>query len=240
MKVFGIRCTVKNNMQLLYEDDSVIIMADIDNESPNAILSFSSIFGVLKKERPEFVGILNQIDYPATKIFIMDKRISWGNAINWKTVKEKIGFLLEDKTNISSLGVSMGAFLAIYVSTLFDIKRVLAFKPQYSVDNKLFVDPRILIDPNISITIPSLDGCFNNDTNYFIFESTNEEDMAHFKYIPNKENVYKYIIWGTETMTPMRKISNELPDIIYSALTDNKDNVDKIFLDYEQQHAQNI
>lgn len=227
-------------MQLIYEDDSVTIVADINNDSNNAILCFSSIFGVLKKERPEFVGVLNEIDYPATKIFIMDKKISWGNAIDWELVKKKISILLENKTNISTLGVSMGAFLAIYMSTLFDVKRVLAFKPQYSVDNKIFFDPRISINPNIPITMPSLDGCFNETTEYFVFESTNEEDMQHFKYIPIQDNIHRYVIWGTEVMTPMRKIAKELPDIIYNGLNDNKEAVDKIFIEIDHSNAQNL
>ena len=134
--------------------------------------------------------------------------------------------------------ISIGAINFLFSWTYIKIY-LFNFKTK-NVDNKIFFDPRISINPNIPITMPSLDGCFNETTEYFVFESTNEEDMQHFKYIPIQDNIHRYVIWGTEVMTPMRKIAKELPDIIYNGLNDNKEAVDKIFIEIDHSNAQNL
>ena len=76
-------------------------------------------------------------------LFIKDITRSWFNHIDVKYIKS---FL---KNNNYAIGFSMGAFNAIIFSTLYPIKKLIAFSPQFSIDPKISKDDSFLILPHI-------------------------------------------------------------------------------------------
>ncbi|MFK8036075.1 MAG: hypothetical protein AB8B94_18220 [Hyphomicrobiales bacterium] len=74
-----------------------------------------------------------------SQVFIIDKRRSWGNRIDWERLQDIILQFCGEQ-NIVCIGNSMGGFLAILGSRYLNASHVAAFAPQWSVDPRLVPD----------------------------------------------------------------------------------------------------
>jgi len=104
------------------------------------VISFASI-GNRREEMPpdEFVGTITS-DTSRHGVFVSDIRRSW---MNDKEYRDAISGTLPDLIKrlgahkVTAIGLSIGAFSALVAHRLFQVDAVLAFSPQYSVDDSI-------------------------------------------------------------------------------------------------------
>lgn len=200
-------------MDLLYEDDSLKI--SIKNRySKNVFLCFSGagmMIANIEIQKEEFAKSTKN----STSIFIVDKTRSWGN-FDWYHLKSIIDSYLINKT-IYSLGNSMGGFCAILASKYFDINKVIAFVPQWSVNKSIvpFENRWEHYTDNIIIwNHLSLEGSFNNRSIYHVIFGNRGDDMKHAKLFPDKHNVILHFFEGNHYVVQSLKDKGYLYSII--------------------------
>ncbi len=179
----------------IYEDENLKISA-VMREGDRCILTFTGVgmnHGGVDVQSEEF----KKIDKSAgSQFFIIDKNRSWGNMIDFDLIKEKLDPHIQGK-RCSSLGLSMGGFLAIVATKYFNIDCCVAFCPQWSVHPD--------VPPNefrwVAYTsrvkdwkVRSLDGYFNDTCIYNTFFSGIEEELAHLLQFPKAPNIHHYIV----------------------------------------------
>ena len=133
----------------------------------------------------------------ATAIFIIDKTRSWGN-IDWELLSKVISPYLVNK-RVFTIGNSMGGFYAILASRHFLIDKVISFVPQYSVhksivprENRWSMYTKRIRDWKYI----SLEGSFNDKTEYHIFFGNDQSDAVHKKLFPKQENIIMHVYAG--------------------------------------------
>ena len=122
---------MKNMQKLTLVDDEFLRIIVVPNTGDTATLCFSGVghsFGGIDVQSPEFYKCSDR----ATSIFIIDKKRSWGNKIDFNFAIDTIKPFIEGKV-VNSIGNSMGGFLSILVTRFIDVSAVIAFSPQYSV-----------------------------------------------------------------------------------------------------------
>ena len=106
------------------------------NNKKITVISFSSIGRGRKYiQQNEFFNLTKKYNV----MFVKDITRSWFNYIDIKYIKS---FL--KKNNNYAIGHSMGAFNAIIFSSLYPIKKVVAFSPQFSIHPKISEDNTFL------------------------------------------------------------------------------------------------
>lgn len=113
-------------------DDDVMTVLHIPGRKDECIVSFTGVghaLGGIDLQNPEFA----RSDSDETKIFIIDKQRSWGNNLDWRRVKNLV-YNLAPSAQITTLGNSMGGFLAILSAPILEASQAIAFAPQWSID----------------------------------------------------------------------------------------------------------
>jgi hypothetical protein len=179
----------------IYEDNNLKI-SEKQGESKNIFLCFSSVgmaMGGIDIQQEEF----NKATDGATAIFIIDKTRSWGN-IDWELLSKVISPYLVNK-RVFTIGNSMGGFYAILASRHFLIDKVISFVPQYSVhksivprENRWSMYTKRIRDWKYI----SLEGSFNDKTEYHIFFGNDQSDAVHKKLFPKQENIIMHVYAG--------------------------------------------
>ena len=108
-------------------------------------LSFSSIGqGTKYIQNEEFFKLTKKYNV----FFIRDITRSWFNNVDIKLIKKNL-----NKTKVDyAIGFSMGGFNAIIFSTLHNVRKVIAFSPQFSIHPKISVDKTFLNKKLINLT----------------------------------------------------------------------------------------
>jgi len=200
-------------MDLLYEDNNIKIAIKRRN-SDNVFLCFSGagmMIANIEIQKEEFAKSTNN----STSIFIIDKTRSWGN-FDWDNLKLIIDPYIKDKT-IYSLGNSMGGFSAIVASNYFNVSKVIAFAPQWSVNKSIVPFESRWQEHTDKIVIwrhLSLDGCFSNNSIYHIVFGNFGEDMKHSTLFPNQDNVILHFFEGDHYVVQSLKEKGYLYSII--------------------------
>jgi hypothetical protein len=179
-------------MITIADDETVRIV--IDGKESNAVtLVFSSLgrpnLG-LEGQGPEFAPLRAT----ATTIFIMDRRRSWGNDLDFERLTSVIAPHTRGKT-VNTLGASMGGFLAILMSRFIAVGSAVAFVPQYTIDEAgLVLRPRSIpyVRRIARLRYPSLAGAFGPSTAYFAFFGDCPIDRQHFDRFPRAANVANF------------------------------------------------
>lgn len=204
---------IEPEMDLLYEDEKLKISITY-RKSENVFLCFSGAgkkIANIEIQKEEFAKSTKN----STSIFIIDKNRSWGN-FDWNFVKSIIDKYLINK-NVYSLGNSMGGFSAILASQYFDIKKVIAFVPQWSVNKSIapFENRWNQYTENITIwNHLSLEGCFNDKSVYHIIFGNQGEDLNHARLFPNKNNLILHFFEGNHYVVQSLKDCGYLYSII--------------------------
>lgn len=144
----------------------------------------------------EFIGTASK---DGKAIFLIDKTNSFGNSLDWDTIVSIISEHCENKT-VRIVGFCMGGFLAVVLSKFIKTDSVVAITPQYSASNE-YLPPEdydgdrfmwfreLYTDRIKEFVIPSLDGYFQDETMYYIFNSNFNLDQWQIKYFPKQDNI---------------------------------------------------
>ena len=171
------------------------------------IISFSSIGrGRKYVQQNEFFNLTKKYNV----MFVKDITRSWLNNIDINYIKSSL-----KNNNNYAIGHSMGAFNAITYSTLYPIKKVIAFSPQFSIHPKISNDNTFL---NFAASITEWKYKklkFSNKTNYLIIFGDSEKEKYHMSMIPKRKNIKLMIIKNCDHNTaPHLKKLNKLYKII--------------------------
>ena len=164
----------------------------INNNKKITILSFSSIGRGRKYiQKNEFYHLSNKYNV----LFIKDITRSWFNNIDVKYIKS---FL---KKNNYAIGFSMGAFNAIIFSSIFPIKKVIAFSPQFSIYPEISNDESFL---NFAAQISDWKYKklkFSNKTKYLLIFGDSEKEKYHMSKMPKGRNIKIMVIKNCDHRT---------------------------------------
>ena len=171
------------------------------------VLSFSSIGGGIKHiQTEEFFNLTKKYNV----LFIRDITRSWFNNVDIKLIKKNI-----TKKNCYAIGHSMGAFNAIIFSTLYKIRKVIAFSPQFSIHPDITKDTTFR---NYAARIkewryPKLK--FTKNTNYLLIFGDDVKEKYHASLIPKRKNIKVIFIKNCDHNTAKKlKIQNKLYKLI--------------------------
>jgi len=115
-------------------------------------------------------------------IFIMDKKSSWGNRLDWKSISEIVNNIIKDKESYS-IGVSMGGTNSVLSAQYLNTRYVVAFNPQFSIH------PRVVRDSEYAPYAtrikkwihPTINDCLSiHGKKYYLFVSTNDVNDVRF------------------------------------------------------------
>jgi len=171
--------------------------------------AFSSIGqGTKYIQNEEFFNLTKKYNV----FFIRDITRSWFNNVDIKLIKNNL-----NKTKIDfAIGYSMGGFNAIIFSTLHNVKKVLAFSPQFSIHPKISKDKTFL---NYASRIkewkyPQLK--FSKNTDYFLIFGDSFLEKYHASLVPKKKNIKIIFIKNSdhETLKKLKK-TGKMYKLIY-------------------------
>ena len=164
----------------------------VNNNKKITILSFSSIGRGRKYiQKNEFSHLANKYNV----LFIKDITRSWFNNIDINYIKS---FL---KNNNYAIGFSMGAFNAIIFSSIFPIKKLIAFSPQFSIYPEISKDESFL---NFAAQIDNWKYKklkFSNKTKYLLIFGDTEKERYHMSKMPKGKNIKIMVIKNCDHRT---------------------------------------
>jgi hypothetical protein len=167
---------IKNKIKL-YEDDNLLISFLNNSNSNNNILIIFSYRNEDKDKEP----ISYYLKKDANIIYIVDKKNSWSNNINFNKIKEKIQYIIKNK-KIFLVGASMGGFNAILFSNYIDAEKCIAFVPQISINKNLAPDVFIEYQKDIEkinkIDVDTV--TFNSKTKYVLFFGNDKQEKNSY------------------------------------------------------------
>tara|TARA_B100001250_G_scaffold374716_1_gene361745 strand:- start:259 stop:900 length:642 start_codon:yes stop_codon:yes gene_type:complete len=177
-----------------------------NNNEKTTVLSFSSIGrGRKYVQQNEFFYLTKKYNV----LFIKDITRSWFNNIDIKYIKS---FL---KKNNYAIGFSMGAFNAIIFSTLYPIKKLIAFSPQFSIHPKISEDDTFL---NFAAKIKKWKYNklkFSKNTKYLLIFGDNNKEKYHMSMIPKQKNIKIIVLKNCDHNTALHlKKKGDLEKII--------------------------
>ena len=177
-----------------------------NNNKKTTVLSFSSIGrGRRYIQQNEFFYLTKKYNV----LFIKDITRSWFNNIDIKYIKS---FL---KKNNYAIGFSMGAFNAIIFSTLYPIKKLIAFSPQFSIHPKISEDDSFL---NFAAQIKKWKYNklkFSKNTKYLLIFGDNNKEKYHMSMIPKQKNIKIIILKNCDHNTALHlKKKGDLEKVI--------------------------
>ena len=184
-----------------------------NNNEKTTVLSFSSIGRGRKYiQQNEFFYLTKKYNV----LFIKDITRSWFNNIDIKYIKS---FL---KKNNYAIGFSMGAFNAIIFSTLYPIKKLIAFSPQFSIHPKISEDDTFL---NFAAKIKKWKYNklkFSKNTKYLLIFGDNNKEKYHRSMIPKQKNIKIIVLKNCDHNTALHlKKKGDLEKIINKFFNDN-------------------
>ena len=145
------------------------------------VLSFSSIgSGARFAQNEEFFNLIKKYNV----LFVRDITRSWFNNVDVKLIKKNIA-----KKDCYAIGHSMGAFNAIIFSTLYDVEKVIAFSPQFSIHPNITKDTTFR---NYALRIkewryPKLE--FSKNTDYLLIFGDDAKEKYHASLMPKQKNI---------------------------------------------------
>ena len=173
------------------------------------VLSFSSIgSGTRYIQDEEFFNLTKKYNV----LFVRDVTRSWFNNIDVKLIKKNV-----TRKYCYAIGHSMGGFNAIIFSTLYNLKKVIAFSPQFSIHPNITKDTTFR---NHALRIkdwkyPKLK--FSKNTDYLLVFGDDDKEKYHASLIPKQKNIKIIVIKNCDHNTAKKlKAQKKLYKIINS------------------------
>lgn len=185
-------------MIVLFEDEVLKISSRLNDPVPDGrstILSFTGVghgMGGVDIQKAEFYGAGKGFD---NSVFITDKTRSWGNLLDFDEISERIAPFIT-QVDVFGIGNSMGGFLSVAMSKHIQMKAVVSFVPQFSVDPKVvpwehrWADYRAAIE---HYRISDLSHSFDDTTQYFVLSGGSGLDRRHAKMFPVRKNIHHWM-----------------------------------------------
>lgn len=174
----------RNDYRVAYENESMAILYTLGKKD-KCIVSFTGVghaLGGIDLQTPEF----SRSEMDGTKVFVIDKYRSWGNSLDWISLKKCICDLAEGG-EVITLGNSMGGFLALLSAKPLAASRALAFVPQWSVDSKIMPEERRWNEYRKNISVfknPDLSNAFDCKSEFTVIFGDNSMDAYHMEKFP--------------------------------------------------------
>ncbi len=203
----------------IYEDKFVRITY-LERESDFVTLCFSGIglgLGVIDLQDEEFIGSSSRI---GSSVFVFDLTRSWGNCLDFVHIERALRPILAGR-HISSLGNSMGEFLAVVATGFFDIKTCVAFVAQFSVKSSVLPAEQRWMNYRehiYSFKFESLAPFFNNTTRYYMLNSSEAVEERHWSKFPSKSNVTNIVFDCNHNLATSLKSKGMLNEVIMCCL----------------------
>lgn len=163
-------------MQTLFNSKTTNI-SFIDRETDIVFVCFNSL-GMNDQKTLDFYSLSKTFSV----IFIMDKKNSWGNKLDWNSISNIVNSIIKDKTSYS-IGVSMGGTNSILSANYLNTDYVIAFNPQFSIHPEIVPDSEYRpyaekIDKWIHYSIKK---CLKiKNKTYYLFVSTHDVNDTLF------------------------------------------------------------
>ena len=173
-------------------DTDALKISIVENESDSVTLCFTGIgnaVGGIDIQSEEFF----RSSHRSTALFIIDKHRSWGNSVDFSTIKTVVDDLGPSKT-VNAIGNSMGGFLAILATRFMAIDHCIAIVPQFSVDRRIVPGEHrwdAYVDRIGDWRYPHLGDAFNDSTLYYILAGVGGADDRHLRRFAPAQNVHK-------------------------------------------------
>jgi len=164
-------------------DDDVMTVLHIPGRKDECIVSFTGVghaLGGVDLQNPEFARSSSD----ETKIFIIDKERSWGNNIDWEKLKSLVDSLAPN-AQITTLGNSMGGFLAILSAPILGAIQTVAFVPQWSIDPATVPEESRWLEYRQKIKkihYPDLSEAVRSKSKIYTFFGINGKDKVHINF----------------------------------------------------------
>ena len=179
----------------IFENDAIAVLS-IAGQQNECIISFTGVghsLGGIDLQSPEFA----RSDGDETKVFVIDKQRSWGNNINWDQLDEILDPVIRG-TQITTLGNSMGGFLAILSARRLGADRAISFVPQWSIDPEIVPNEHRWTNyrKNIqSVKYKDLSSAFDTPTKFSVFFGRDQQDATHLQFFPTqKDNLDLFVL----------------------------------------------
>ena len=217
-------------IETLYQDDDFAVSRMGDPDARRVVLCFAGIgagkmgqgkfaMALGGMQPAEFVGSSRLED--SVVLHIADIRRSWFNGFPHHRLLGVLHPLVAGKP-IVTMGNSMGAFGAIWISTLLPVEVAMAFAPQFSVHPEIMPREQRWRDWTSLIAdwkVPSLADCFVPATRYYTFNG--DRDRLHWRAFPKLPNAHHYLIDGAGHKAAAKiKEAGALEPVINACLAD--------------------
>ena len=184
----------------------MVLIKQLWTGSKHTVISFSSIGNTVEGVNAEFYNLKNN---GYNVIWVIDKNNSYFSAIDPQDIISQI------KTeNVYTIGSSMGGFNAITFASLYNVKKVLAFAPQYSMDPNVVPWenrwPKQIKWKNFKY--PKL--TFNSWTDYTVIRGHKGADKRHTDMFPKQKNINIQQVYGNHMVAENFKKAGTLYNLI--------------------------
>jgi hypothetical protein len=185
----------REGYQKIFENAHLAVLM-ISGQKNECIISFTGVghaLGGIDLQTPEFT----RSDGDETKVFIIDKQRSWGNNVNWDQLDEILNPVIQG-AKVTTLGNSMGGFLAILSARRLGADRTIAFVPQWSIDPEIVPGEDRWLDyrKNIQrVKYKDLSSAFDTPTKFSVFFGRDRRDAMHLQFFPTqKDNLDLFVL----------------------------------------------
>lgn len=172
----------REGYETIFNDDSMTVLR-IPGRADDCIISFTGVghaLGGIDLQNPEF----SKSNGDETKIFIIDKQRSWGNNLDWGKLEALLAPLTQT-AQITTIGNSMGGFLAILSANRLGATHAIAFAPQWSIDPGIVPQETRWAAYREKIThirFPDLSDAIKHSIRYSVFFGNGGRDAEHLAH----------------------------------------------------------
>lgn len=217
-------------------DNDYVKITYFDKKSDDVVISFSSTPRLAQGEEiaiEQFIGTLSCNNM--TGIFIIDKQSSYGNKLNFSEIAAAIAPLVVKANRVHAIGYCMGGFLAILMSKVINLNSVVAITPQWSIHPDILPESSYLREFTnrvVDWVYPSLENKFAESTEYYIFNSDDEDDQYQIKFFPVQKNVHIFEFGPAFGHDLPEALDGKLEDLMLSCINGNPEFVSEFIGSY--------
>ncbi len=166
--------------QIIFEDEHIRVIF-LKGTSSELVISFGDLISRAKGLSINAEKSLMKYDYNV--LGIMPKLKSWFPQASMQQMMESVQPILDQFASIIGYGGSMGGYATIKYAKLLNMKRVIAFVPQFSIDPQQVEDRRYaeFFDVNLNRDMQIQSNDVSAGTEYIVvYDPYYKEDREHY------------------------------------------------------------